>query len=1171
MTLRAFNYLKNFSVRSVPHEEGPQSPNLQALDGGFFETFSFRLQDLSRSVSVNEQLEKTKLAEAASNVMADLPHQALPEPEINIAKEEDGTEEKEGSEENVSVTTDSEVVASSDSETEDKDKANDYLAIAWNIDELYLELLYEILHNVGCDETCEINQSDLFSYLQDAFKMNNGRHGELLDEAIKKEAPEIVLNVEIVEAKDLTAKDSNGLSDPFVTVFLNSNAMHRYNTSVKEKTLTPVWEEHFALPVSNINMSDCLCLEVWDFDPAETVRDKLGKFVSVKGAKGVRKLLKEIAITATTGQHQNELIGKASIPLNSIPSCGLLMWYDLKKKNRTQKRGCVKVRLTFSSEKNCRVASQEHRHLLKILLLYELENSKTNPYWWCGNFSPYAKALLTRHIVQSGLQSVDVAHTQWAVYSMVHQTHPLSFNLFSCLLDKLIKPLQNNAICDEEAKIFWDSTKKLLPSIFSIIRKIRRKSNNENVEMKKLIDVLNILMKLRMLEAPGDLQLFPEKSFPWIKTQLNSNWDTETVMHEAVRHGAEDWYNHLLENNVRENETDVGKLQYLIKIITLIRSDIQKAVEFYDKHFQSIVNLPYANILYTFYQEKISVLAKDDVEQTSKSIKKLSYNGFQPSERDSTEPLAVGTTLFELYLILERFVILGQGLCPQDMEDMPIKNFYIWFNEGVGQWLEIAAFKALTRIEKAIDLDQFVPVDSSVKYSSSAIDTLQIFYQIKIFWQQLNWPDVEGSYIFMAKIIDDICRCSSFYADKMSARVEGMGDYKDVYESKFEVTKEWCQAINNIDYVRTKLKPFSNDLGKEELLKKLADFNSTAAQRCGEALDLVMYNALDTIKNKIIELLEVMVDKMTPSMKRLLIEGAELYQQDSNSIDRVMKYIDRNLETLYQELNEENFNKTLLIIWDKLGTILAELVQTSLEKRRPPSFFANLQETLKIMVKSFKSADDTHSCPALQKTERLLKLHALETGALIHQINLDLYKEQQALEESPHGQLCVRMKVVNTDLHIEILNGRNLFEMNSTGASDSFVRVHMLPEEKFVGVNRPKTQIHYKEVFPLFDEKFDIVLSSEHHNVEDALVLFSVKDYDMMGLNNQYIGEAFVSLKDIPKTSQSFENLPQVLLQLVRPTSLNTEAVKALEYRQGDKLAKEFLKKYKQKMGSASP
>lgn len=61
--------------------------------------------------------------------------------------------------------------------------------------------------------------------------------------------------------------------------------------------------------------SDTLCLEVWDFDPAETVGEKFGKLFEVKGIKGIRKLVKEIAITATTGQHKNELIGKATIPL----------------------------------------------------------------------------------------------------------------------------------------------------------------------------------------------------------------------------------------------------------------------------------------------------------------------------------------------------------------------------------------------------------------------------------------------------------------------------------------------------------------------------------------------------------------------------------------------------------------------------------------------------------------------------------------------------------------------------------------------------------------------------------------------------------------------------------------------------------------------------------------
>lgn len=52
-----------------------------------------------------------------------------------------------------------------------------------------------------------------------------------------------------------------------------------------------------------------------DFDPAETVKEKMTKIFDVKGVKGLRKLMKEIAITASTGKHDNELIGTANIPL----------------------------------------------------------------------------------------------------------------------------------------------------------------------------------------------------------------------------------------------------------------------------------------------------------------------------------------------------------------------------------------------------------------------------------------------------------------------------------------------------------------------------------------------------------------------------------------------------------------------------------------------------------------------------------------------------------------------------------------------------------------------------------------------------------------------------------------------------------------------------------------
>lgn len=58
----------------------------------------------------------------------------------------------------------------------------------------------------------------------------------------------------------------------------------------------------------------------------------------------------------------------------------MTMWYSLDKKHKASRQGVVKVRLAFSSEKNSQVAAQEHRHLLRILLLHELEMSKV---WLC--------------------------------------------------------------------------------------------------------------------------------------------------------------------------------------------------------------------------------------------------------------------------------------------------------------------------------------------------------------------------------------------------------------------------------------------------------------------------------------------------------------------------------------------------------------------------------------------------------------------------------------------------------------------------------------------------------------------------------------------------------------------------------------------------------------------
>lgn len=94
------------------------------------------------------------------------------------------------------------------------------------------------------------------------------------------------------------------------------------------------------------------------------------------------------------------------------------------------------------------------------------------------------------------------------------------------------------------------------------------------------------------------------------------------------------------------------------------------------------------------------------------------------------------------------------------------------------------------------------------------------------------------------------------------------------------------------------------------------------------------------------------------------------------------------------------------------------------------------------------------------------------------------------MKDSAFGEVSVRAKFENNSLHIEIINARNLMAMDSNGklnyclfkcdnfshsvvgTCDSFVRVHLLPEHKFSGVEKPKTKTHNKTQFPLYDEKF---------------------------------------------------------------------------------------------------
>ncbi|KAL3076442.1 hypothetical protein niasHT_039931 [Heterodera trifolii] len=86
------------------------------------------------------------------------------------------------------------------------------------INDLYLETLYTILHKIGKEAIA--NEDQLAQYAKSAFQVEERTHQTLMEKARSEKPPILLLNVLLLEARDLIAKDIDGFSDPFVMLGL---------------------------------------------------------------------------------------------------------------------------------------------------------------------------------------------------------------------------------------------------------------------------------------------------------------------------------------------------------------------------------------------------------------------------------------------------------------------------------------------------------------------------------------------------------------------------------------------------------------------------------------------------------------------------------------------------------------------------------------------------------------------------------------------------------------------------------------------------------------------------------------------------------------------------------------------------------------------------------------
>ena len=399
-----------------------------------------------------------------------------------------------------------------------------------------------------------------------------------------------------------------------------------------------------------------------------------------------------------------------------------------------------------------------------------------------------------------------------------------------------------------------------------------------------------------------------------------------------------------------------------------------------------------------------------------------------------TSSLNVGTQLYELYLALQQFYSLGFSIFKgnakgfsDDKVDCIAANggigetdeftiFHSWFIKAVAKWLDIALYKAMVRIVKAVKLDDLKPVDELSNHTSSAIDVRTVLCQIRTFWLQLSWPDVETSYVFISRILDDVCRAIIFYADKMCAKAEEEKKVATIGSKNLHCTKEQCLAINNIDFVKSYINQFVSDLGIDKILEKLEEQKGVlVADACRKTIRTLMKNSIENVENQIFAILEEVGSKMAPTIEKFLFEG-QVISQDTDK-KNLLAYLDENLIFLKHRLYPANFERVLSVMWAMSSSSLSDILHKSIEKKKPPEFFLNLYETFKILLNFFygeKVPEDTN----LLSTRKLLQIFSSSPNALLD----TFYKERWIVQnkaESSHSPLgSVTVKFLITASHL---------------------------------------------------------------------------------------------------------------------------------------------------------
>ncbi|XP_074641675.1 BAI1-associated protein 3-like isoform X2 [Tubulanus polymorphus] len=1089
--------------------------------------------------------------------------------------------------------------ATLETKKEDEDTKDEINSTSTQEEDTYKAVLKSLMFPLGTASGRKgYTPNVLIENLQTVFEMDDTKHQTYYQEEEEMgEMRSCVLNIRVIEGRDLISMDSNGLSDPYCQIRIvreklrkitggsSPHSKHKESkhhpepefgecrrTKVVHESLQPKWNEEFDIELSDYK-NEMLEVYVWDNDDGMTIMDSVKQ---LEGTSGLKSVVRTFRQTVEFGKPVDDLIGSMRIPLKNVSAKGMESWFDIHQRvsNKNKKTGQIKLLLELKYPQIASiqdsVESDQHHRVFPVEQYYTLI---TKIIEHTAKKQQEAGEELDRKLCPQ----TEMILEQFAVPNNISRVTRALLKLIALLelaVDMDKPPVKDSAIKDAIVQIEMDWMQEQLRHEGlgdTFIVSDWELSKFDEASSAYVHRIIKDISDIPHLFPPDEenLEAFNSK-VSLIVTLLNihlwssnpsSKKDLTALIAERIKMDAKSWMESKL-NTIHSDAKDavLPKIEQLTQIINEATTAIVPNYT-YTQFFSGRLGIDYYKYVSIALDSKLAGKTKELMIEMDKYL--IRYHKFPENIMQSSK-----VSLMIYFALRGMFYQFRENVSERDVFKLSLSKFYDWFMESLVFWLQTFRSEATRRMEKALEIDKdVVVVTTLVKYSNSSVDVLSCFDKMITEWVDIGYVGADNNIMGITKICDTICDGARMYADKIRFILEKNG-YYDNDNEQFDVTDQLCITLNNIEHVRRYLNELPQKLNWEENCKNMAiaHENDELGVSSLKTLTNLVSDANKDMSMKSKTLICSIIDKMSVD----IIKNIELFAikepNKRNSIDPLLQYLESNLGKLYQRLESSIFPKMLDEIWETVVNTL----NTKLLKGKLPEYYAQMKRRLDSLKQYFMQGgcedEKLKTLEYLDLHDRI-KINSHSTNGLL----LQYFEGAAADMQTPidyFGHLAVKVAYQeetrgNITLFVKVISANELPGLDSSGLSDPYVVVQLSPFTLFPMCKPQRTITISKTLNPVFNHTFQFnCIPKDHLSMKGAVIHFKAMDYDFL-LPDDFAGETFICLNTVRqiKSHETCDVVPAVMMPVKRPNiNFQTTCFEVLCSRMSwDKDAKRFI------------